>query len=111
MCYHILTGYPPFHELPDDEVENNYERGIFPELKSLGEIEVIIHGCWTGKFDSIADIMDALESQGKFCSSSTFVNLVHKYSSAINIVAFPSHGQDLSYIRNSFLLPDIKRLL
>lgn len=41
----FFTGNPPFHELEEDEVERNYEAGVFPDLSGLLCADIITL-CW-----------------------------------------------------------------
>jgi len=65
-CYHILMRHVAFHELSDDDVEDRYKQGIFPELKSLGAFGVIIGGCWNGKYNHMDGVIKEMGKQGMF---------------------------------------------
>jgi hypothetical protein len=55
-----MTGYVPYHDFPEEEVEARYSKGEFPETKFLGPIGDIITHCWHGRYSSfdaiIADV-------------------------------------------------------
>jgi serine/threonine protein kinase len=58
--YEVMTGYVPYHDFPEEEVEARYSKGEFPETKFLGPIGDIITHCWHGRYSSfdaiIADV-------------------------------------------------------
>ncbi|KAL8828691.1 MAG: hypothetical protein Q9170_006494 [Blastenia crenularia] len=64
--YEIITGKPPYHELAasDDRrrlVKQLYIERKFPDVSKLPLSEVI-RGCWQGTFDSMDDVLQALEA-------------------------------------------------
>lgn len=58
--YNIMTGQPPFRELPSDEVEQLYEAKTFPALTNVlcGEI---IQKCWYNKIASAQEICNSIQ--------------------------------------------------
>lgn len=67
VVYQILTGKPPFYEFAafDDRsspVQRLYSERRFPEVQGLPLSDVML-GCWSGSFDSMAEIIVALDSQ------------------------------------------------
>ena len=65
VYYHIMTGKPPYHELPGDEIRDLYERGLFPETRSLGWVGSIIERCWKGIYDCMNAAVADIDRQSK----------------------------------------------
>jgi len=46
VIYEFMTGYPPFHDRPKDEISGNFHKGIFPaDVPKLRNWPVIL-SCW-----------------------------------------------------------------
>jgi serine/threonine protein kinase len=58
--YNIMTGRPPFQELPSNEVEELYKANTFPELKDI-LCGGIIQRCWYNKVASAQEIYNAIQ--------------------------------------------------
>lgn len=50
LLYEVMTATKPFEELSDDEVQDHYSRGIFPEDVFSMAIGPYILGCWSPEF-------------------------------------------------------------
>ena len=46
-----MTAKEPFEELSDDEVQENYSRGIFPDDVFSMAMGPYILGCWSLEFE------------------------------------------------------------
>lgn len=58
--YEIMTSTQPYHDLDDEKVEELFKQGIFPSV-DLVPCGQIIKKCWTGGFQSVNDILIALQ--------------------------------------------------
>ena len=63
VYYHIATGHRPYHELPKHEIKSLYEKGLFPETRSLGWVGSIVERCWEGKHDCMHAVMADIDRQ------------------------------------------------
>ncbi len=59
--YEIMTGYVPYHEFSEEEVEARYSKSEFPETKFLGPIGDVITMCWYGRYSSFDAIITDIE--------------------------------------------------
>ena len=61
--YNIMTGRPPFQELPSNEVEKFFKASTFPELTDIlcGEV---IQRCWYNEVASAQEIYNAIQIIG-----------------------------------------------
>ncbi|CAF3454599.1 serine threonine protein kinase [Fusarium langsethiae] len=57
--YHIIEGKAPFEDLSDDEVEQNFLNGVFPELNGLPYADLIAL-CWQQKVTAL-DIIQHID--------------------------------------------------
>lgn len=51
LLYEIMTAKRPFEELSDDEVQNSYTLGIFPDDVFSMAMGPFILGCWSLEFE------------------------------------------------------------
>ncbi|QPG94750.1 hypothetical protein C2857_006898 [Epichloe festucae Fl1] len=59
VLFFILTGYEPYDDLAEDEVEKRFQKGDFPDVTFLS-CGSIITGCWTGSFETASRVAHAL---------------------------------------------------
>jgi serine/threonine protein kinase len=57
--YHIVKGKAPFEDLSDDQVEQNFLRGVFPELDGLPYADLITL-CWQQRVTAL-DIIQYMD--------------------------------------------------
>lgn len=59
VLFYIASGKEPYAELEDEEVEARFGKQDFP---SCGELDcaAVIHGCWSGRFDDVKQVVEAL---------------------------------------------------
>jgi serine/threonine protein kinase len=71
--YEVMTGTQPYKDLSDEEVEQLFQQGKFPSLDliSCGQI---IEECWTGVFQSVDDVLVALQRVQKSTQSASLGN-------------------------------------
>ncbi|PTB42440.1 uncharacterized protein TrAFT101_008466 [Trichoderma asperellum] len=60
VFYFIFTGNAPFHDLEEDDVERNYEAGIFPDLSEVLCSDVITL-CWQQRAGSTQQLYETIE--------------------------------------------------
>ncbi|CAD0114189.1 unnamed protein product [Aureobasidium uvarum] len=65
--YEIMTGTQPYNDLADETVEELFQQGEFPSL-DLIPCGQIIKECWTGIFQSVNDVLFALQRVQKSVS-------------------------------------------
>lgn len=63
ICYEIITGQPPYHQLDDQNLSYKFIRGDFPTTKGL-TYGAIMRDCWSGKLMSFEAILSAIKIQG-----------------------------------------------
>lgn len=63
ICYEIMTGQPPYHDLDDESLGYQFIRGAFPATEGLS-CGTVIRDCWNGKFMSFEAISSAIEREG-----------------------------------------------
>ncbi len=51
LFYEVMTANEPFEELSDDEVQDHYGRGIFPDDVFTMAMGPYILGCWSLEFE------------------------------------------------------------
>ena len=51
LLYEVMTTKEPFEELRDDEVQDHYARGIFPDDVFSMAMGPYILGCWCREFE------------------------------------------------------------
>lgn len=51
LLYEVMTAKEPFEDLSDDEVQENYSRGIFPDDVFSMAMGPYILGCWSLEFE------------------------------------------------------------
>ncbi|KIX97518.1 uncharacterized protein Z520_06970 [Fonsecaea multimorphosa CBS 102226] len=66
VMYEILTGRHPYHELEVSDnrshlVQQLYEENHFPDTTNL-PLGQLMQGCWHGTFNSMAEVVEALEA-------------------------------------------------
>jgi len=65
--YEMLTGCPPYHNLPQGQIAENYKKGQFPKLDSIsspkygGCLVASIKGCWRQRFHDTQELVESLE--------------------------------------------------
>ena len=60
--YEIMTGQPPYEDLPEQEVENKYMHKIFPDVETIPCGEVI-KGCWHSQIKSADETMKLIKDE------------------------------------------------
>ena len=60
LFYFIFTGNVPFHDLEEEEVEDKFRAGVFPDLSGVPCADIIVL-CWKQRAESALSIWEALE--------------------------------------------------
>jgi serine/threonine protein kinase len=71
--YEMMTCTQPYKGLADEEVEQLFQQGKFPSLDSIS-CGQIIKECWTGGFQSVDDVIVALQRVQKSTQSASLGN-------------------------------------
>ena len=64
LLYELMTANEPFQELSDDEVQDHYGRGIFPDDVFAMAMGPYILGCWSLEFEKEMEKIRELFSVG-----------------------------------------------
>lgn len=59
--YEIMTGFAPYHELAEHEIDARYLKADFAETKALGPMGDIIKNCWQGHYKSVDNIVTDMD--------------------------------------------------
>jgi serine/threonine protein kinase len=62
--YEILMGRKPYEGRDDAEIEGAFRRGDFPNLKSLSALNTVISNCWSGQYQTSADLLRSVKEEG-----------------------------------------------
>ena len=62
VLYYIQTGHEPYHDIAENEAQDRFKAGIFPETTTLS-CGSIIQQCWTGEWDNAQQIFQALNRE------------------------------------------------
>ncbi|KAI9680583.1 MAG: hypothetical protein M1817_004023 [Caeruleum heppii] len=61
--YEMATGTPPFVGLDDEDVEHRFRQKQFPDLSDVKMLKEFISRCWSLRFDSMNDVLEAINSE------------------------------------------------
>lgn len=64
LLYEVMTANEPFEKLSDDEVQDHYGRGIFPDDVFAMAMGPYILGCWSLEFEREMEKLRELFSVG-----------------------------------------------
>lgn len=62
--YEILIGKKSYEGRDDAEIERAFRQGDFPSLRSLSALNTVILNCWSGQYQTSADLLQDVKQEG-----------------------------------------------
>jgi serine/threonine protein kinase len=75
--YEILVGKKPYEGSDDIEIEQAFKNGNFPRLETLPALSMVIFKCWSGQYQTAAELLQDIKKEATAKSTLILPNEQH----------------------------------